>query len=186
MLHKKQWSEKQNYKKEKFGTKFETKNQKREKTSSRKACTRWKVEAPNKKKQPKKKKKKKKKQEKRNKCCPKCNNARKIIWYQYTKMINKWINKKIINKCFLNLLKCLIYHFKDRNFCLRRVWIRLTTAYLLCAREFRQNNALPLQFWCLSNALTLRVRALDASRSQHACIILSKFSRKSKYAVMNL
>ena len=40
-----------------------------------------------------------------------------------------------------------------------------------------------LQFWCLSNALTLRVRALDASKSQCACIILSKFTCKSKYAV---
>ena len=69
---------------------------------------------------------------------------------------------------------------------MRRVWIRLTTAYLLCAREFRQNNALALQFWYLSNTLTLRVRALDASKSQHACIILSKFIRKSKYAVINL
>ena len=69
---------------------------------------------------------------------------------------------------------------------LRCVWIRLTTAYLPCAWEFRQNNALALQFWCLSNALTLPVRALDASKSQRACIILSKFTRKSKYAVINL
>ena len=93
----------------------------------------------------------------------------------------------VIFKWLLNLLKCLIYHIiKDKKVCLRRVWIRLTTAYLLCAREFRQNNALALQFWCLSNALTLRVRALDASKSQRACIILSKFTRKSKYAVINL
>ena len=79
------------------------------------------------------------------------------------------------------------YHImKYKKACLRRVWIRLTTAYLLCAREFRQNNALALQFWCLSNALTLRVRALDASKSQRTCIILSKFTRKSKYAVINI
>ena len=57
----------------------------------------------------------------------------------------------------LNLLECLIYHIiKDKKVCLRRVWIRLTTTYLLCAREFRQNNALVLQFWCLSNALPRR------------------------------
>ena len=73
-----------------------------------------------------------------------------------------------------------------KKVCLRRVWIRLTTAYLLCAREFRQNNALALQFWCLSNALTLWVRVLDASKYQRACIILSKFTRKRKYAVINL
>ena len=85
----------------------------------------------------------------------------------------------VIFKWLLNLLKCVIYHIiKDKKVCLRRVWIRLTTAYLLCAREFRQNNALALQFWCLSNALTLQVRALDASKSQRACIILSKFTRK--------
>ena len=77
-------------------------------------------------------------------------------------------------------------HVKDKKVCLRRVWIRLKFAYLLCAREFRQNNALALQFWCLSNALTLRVCALDAPKSQHACIILSKFTRKSKYAVIDL
>ena len=87
----------------------------------------------------------------------------------------------------LNLLKCLIYHtINNKIVCLRRVWIRLTTANLLCAREFRHNNTLVLQFWCLSNALTLRVRALDASKSQRACIILSKFTRKSKYTVINL
>ena len=66
----------------------------------------------------------------------------------------------------------------NKKVCLHRVWTRLITAYLLCAREFRQNNALALQFWCLSNALTLRVRALDASKSQRACIILSKFTAK--------
>ena len=93
----------------------------------------------------------------------------------------------VIFKWVLNLLKRLIYYIiKDKKVCLRRVWIRLTTAYLLCAREFRQNNALALQFWCLSNALTLRVCALDASKSQRACIILSKFTRKSKYTVINL
>ena len=93
----------------------------------------------------------------------------------------------VIFKWLLNLLKCLIYHIiKNKKVCLRNVWIRSTTAYLLCAREFRQNNALALQFRCLSNALTLRVRALDASKSQRMCIILSKFTRKSKYAVINL
>ena len=93
----------------------------------------------------------------------------------------------VIFKRLLNLLKYLIYHIiKDKKVCLRHVWIRLTTAYLLCAQEFRQNNARALRFWCLSNALTLRVRALDASKSQRACIILSKFTCKSKYAVINL
>ena len=92
-----------------------------------------------------------------------------------------------IFKWLLNLPKCLIYDIiKDKKVCLPRVWTRLTTVYLLCAREFRQNNALVLQFWCSSNALTLRVLALDASKSQRACIILSKFTRKSKYAFINL
>ena len=68
--------------------------------------------------------------------------------------------------------------------CSCRVWIRLITAYLLYARELWQNNALSLQFWCLSNALTLWVCALDASKFQCMCIILSQFSRKSKYAVI--
>ena len=87
----------------------------------------------------------------------------------------------VIFKRLLNLLKCLIYHMKKyKKVCLRCVWIRLTTAYLLCSREFRQNNALALQFWCLSNALTLRVHALDASKSQRMCIILLKFTCKSK------
>ena len=46
--------------------------------------------------------------------------------------------------------------------------------YVLCAWEFRQNNAHSLEFWCLSSALTLWVCAFDASKSQCACIILSK------------
>ena len=50
----------------------------------------------------------------------------------------------------------------------------------------KKKPPLALQFRCLSKALTLRVRALDASKSQRACIILSKFTRKSKYAVINL
>ena len=37
-----------------------------------------------------------------------------------------------------------------------------------------------LQYWCLSSALTLWVRALDASKSQRTCIILSIFFCKSK------
>ena len=89
-------------------------------------------------------------------------------------------------KWFLNLLKCLIYHIiKDKKVCLRRVWIRLTTAYLLCAREFRQNNVLTLQFWCLSNALTLRVRALNALKSQRACIILSLAKVNTQLLIYN-
>ena len=73
----------------------------------------------------------------------------------------------VISKWHLNLLKCLIYHIiKDRKVCLCCVWIRLTTVYLLCAQKFRQNNALALQFWCLSNALTLQICAFDESKSQ--------------------
>ena len=71
------------------------------------------------------------------------------------------------------LTKMSYLSHKNKKVCLRCVWIRLTTVSLLCAREFRENNALALQFWCLSNALTLRVRALDASKSQGTCIILS-------------
>ena len=53
----------------------------------------------------------------------------------------------VIFKWLLNLLKCLIYHIiKDKKVCLRRVWIRLTTAYLLCAREFRQKMQLRFNF----------------------------------------
>ena len=59
-------------------------------------------------------------------------------------------------------------------------------AYLLCAPELWQNNALSLQFWCLSIALTLRVSALDTSKFQRAYITVSKFTRKSKYAVIDL
>ena len=62
--------------------------------------------------------------------------------------------------------------------------MRLITAYLSYARELWQNNALVLQFLCLSNALTLRVCALDASKSQRACIILSQFTHESKYAII--
>ena len=73
----------------------------------------------------------------------------------------------VIFKWLLNLLKCLIYHIiKDKKVCLRRVWIRLTTACLLCAREFRQNNALALQFWCLSNAFTRPVASLTVLGGQ--------------------
>ena len=44
----------------------------------------------------------------------------------------------VIFKWLLNVLKCLIYQIvKDKKVCLRRVWTRLTTAYLLCASEFR-------------------------------------------------
>ena len=48
------------------------------------------------------------------------------------------------------------------------------------------NNAHALWFWCMSSALTLWVRALDASNSQCACIILSKFTHQSKYVINNL
>ena len=69
-----------------------------------------------------------------------------------------------------------------------RVWIRLITAYVLYAGELWQNDSLALQFLCLSNALTLRVRTLDASKSQRVCVhyLLSQFTRKSKYTVINL
>ena len=42
-------------------------------------------------------------------------------------------------------------HNKRQKVCLHHVWIRLITTYLLCAQEFRQNNAFAVQFWCLSN-----------------------------------
>ena len=37
-------------------------------------------------------------------------------------------------------------HVKDKEVCLRRVWVRLTTAYLLCAWEFRQIMHLRFNF----------------------------------------
>ena len=93
----------------------------------------------------------------------------------------------VIFKWLLNLLKCLIYHIiKDKNVCLRCAWIRLTTAYLLCGQEFRKNIALN----CASISMLVRCThpsgSLDTSKSQRMCIILSKFTRKSKYAVINL
>ena len=97
----------------------------------------------------------------------------------YILLGNIWTTFKLTKMSYLS-------HNKRQKSLLTSVWIKLITAYLVCAREFRQNNALALQFWCLSNALTLRVRALDASKSQRECIILSKFTRKSKYAVINL
>ena len=57
------------------------------------------------------------------------------------------------------------------------IWIRIITAYLLCARQFSQNNALALRFWCLSSALT---RIKISARVHY----LSKYTRKSKYAVI--
>ena len=75
---------------------------------------------------------------------------------------------------------------KQNRFAYGLVWIRLITAYLVFAQELWHNNALALQFRCLSNALTLQVRALDVSKSQHTCIVLSQFTGKSKYAVTNL
>ena len=73
----------------------------------------------------------------------------------------------------LNFLKCLIYHIiKDKKVCLRCVWIKLTTT-----RELWQNNALALKFWCVFNALTLWVCALNASKYQGAYIILSQFTQ---------
>ena len=85
---------------------------------------------------------------------------------------------------FLNCKISYSSHLKRQQVCLCRVWIRwirLIIAYLLCARELWQNNALLFQFWYLSNALALPVRALEASKSQRACNILSQFTRKSKY-----
>ena len=82
-------------------------------------------------------------------------------------------------------LFCWKYLTTSKNFILCHLWIRLITVYLLCAQEFRQNNALALQFWCLSLAFILWVCAFDASKSQHLCIILSQFTCKSKYAVIN-
>ena len=41
------------------------------------------------------------------------------------------------------------------------MWIRLTNTHLRWAREFRQKNALVLQFWCLSNALALQFWCLS-------------------------
>ena len=67
-------------------------------------------------------------------------------------------------------------HKRLKTLC--RVWIRLLTANLLCTQEFRQNNALALQFWYLSSILILLVCALDASKTQCTCIILSKFTGK--------
>ena len=52
--------------------------------------------------------------------------------------------------------------------------------------ENLDKNALALWFWCLSSALTLRVCAPEVSKPQRACIILSKFTRKSEYVVINL
>ena len=45
------------------------------------------------------------------------------------------------------------------------------TAYLLCALEFRQNNALALQFWCFIVLYSARSQTF----SMHACIILYDF-----------
>ena len=59
---------------------------------------------------------------------------------------------------------------RQKKVCLRRVLIRLTTAYLLCAREFRQNNALacpihsPFGFVHLTHQ-NLRARALFCQNS---------------------
>ena len=49
-------------------------------------------------------------------------------------------------------------------------------------------KALALQFWCLSNTLTFQVRALEASKSQRACIILSQITRKrnTQLSIYNL
>ena len=50
----------------------------------------------------------------------------------------------------LGLLYFCWWHNK-RQFCLCRVLITLIIVYLLCARKLWRNNALTLQFWCLSN-----------------------------------
>ena len=56
-----------------------------------------------------------------------------------------------ISNDILNCKMSYLSHLKKRQkVCL---WIRLITANLLCAWELWQNNALLLQFWCLSNGL---------------------------------
>ena len=70
-----------------------------------------------------------------------------------------------------NSLWCLNFkmpyssNLKKQEVYICHVWISLLTVYLLCAWELWQNNALSLQFWCLSNALTLPLCAHDASKS---------------------
>ena len=80
-----------------------------------------------------------------------CLHARRIDSFATRIFIFCWHNGAL-NCKMSNLL-----HLKRQKVCLCRVWIRSITAYLLCARELWQNNALSLQFWCLFNALTLRV-----------------------------
>ena len=83
----------------------------------------------------------------------------------------------------INLVKVLFITWKKDKKCVHVVY---ELDYLLCAWELWQNNALLLQFWCLTNALTPPVCAFDTSKSQLACIILSRFTPKSKDAVSNL
>ena len=52
--------------------------------------------------------------------------------------------------------------------------------------SFNMDDFQNITLACLSNALTLMVCALDVSRTQQACTILSKFTLISKYAVINL
>ena len=44
--------------------------------------------------------------------------------------------------------------------------------------DYKITHKFALQFWYLSNALILRVHALDTSKSQRVCIILCKFTAK--------
>ena len=46
-----------------------------------------------------------------------------------------------------------------------------TTAFYFVLENLEKNNALALEFLCLSSAITLQVCALEASKSQCACII---------------
>ena len=66
----------------------------------------------------------------------------------------------------------------------RMIWIN-NFVFTLCLIIATNLCTFSLIFM-LSNAFTFRVRAFDASKSQYACIVLSQFSRKSKYAVINL
>ena len=100
----------------------------------------------------------------------------------HPRTLNSFATKGTLLPTFNDILNCKMYylsHLQKKKFVLCHVWIRSITAYLLCAQL--QSNALLLQFWCLSNALNP-----CSKKFQHACIILSQFTRKSKYAVINL
>ena len=119
--------------------------------------------------------------------------SRIVLWAGRVDSFAVWVILlcRVIFNDILKLCEKSYYHKKQKNaFKLSSsVWIRLITteaAYLLHAQELWQNNALLLQFWCMSNTLILFVHALDASKSQRTCIILSQFTCKSKYFIINL